>query len=63
MSRSEREAEVDKEQVEIENSQGSEPMLVNTQNKTLPGRIKFATTYPYTLRSRIESTTIEAHEK
>jgi len=63
VSRSEREAEVDKEQVEIENSQGSEHMLINKQNKTLPGRIKPAITYPYNLRSRMESTNIETQEK
>ena len=63
MSRSGRDAEADKEQVEIENSQGSEHMLVNTQNKTSHGRTKPATTHPYNLRSRIESTNTEAQEK
>ena len=61
--RSEREAEVDTEQVEIESSHGSEHMLINTQNKTSPGRIKPAKTHPYNLRSRIESTNVEAQEK
>jgi len=62
VSRSGWDAEADKEQVEIEGSQGSEHMLVNTQNKTSPGRIKPATTHPYNLRSRIESTNTEAQE-
>ena len=62
MSRSERDVEADKEQVEIEGSQGSEHMLVNTQNETSPGRNKPATGHPYNLRSRIESTNNEAQE-
>jgi len=63
VGRSERDAEFDKEQVEIESSQGSEHILVSTQNKTSHGRTKPATTHPYNLRSRIESTNTEAQEK
>jgi len=63
VSRSERDAEVDKEQVGIQNSQGSEHMLVNTQRKTSPGRIKPATTHPYNLKGRIDSTNTETQEK
>ena len=62
VNRSGRDAEADKEQIEIEGSQGSEHMLKSAQNKTSPGRIKPATTHPYNLRSRIESTNAEVQE-
>jgi len=55
VSRSERETEADKEQVEM-SSNGNERMLENTQNNTSPGKNKLVANHSYNLRSRIEST-------
>jgi hypothetical protein len=62
VSRSEREAETDKEQVEV-SSQGSEQMLANTRNETSPGKNRrAAVNHSYNLRSRIESPNKNAQE-
>jgi hypothetical protein len=62
VSRSERDVGADKEQAEIEDSQGSEHMSENTQNKTSPGRNKPETGHSYNLRSRVESTNNKAQD-
>jgi hypothetical protein len=61
VSRSEREAEADKEQAEV-SSQGSEQMLANMQNETSPGKNRPIVNHSYNLRSRIESSSNNAQE-
>jgi hypothetical protein len=62
VSRSERETEIDKQQAETLGSQGSEHMLVNTQNETSSGKIEPAISHSYNLRIRVESTNNKAQE-